>query len=78
MQTNTPSQTQRERVALDDLLSIKELAGLHPTALTVSSLRWYLRHRHENGLARACVPLGKKLLISKSRFESWLTTRLEG
>jgi len=41
----------------------------------VQTLRWQLRQRQENGLAGACVPQGKRTLISKARYEQWLTQR---
>lgn len=62
-------------IPLDDLYSIDALASEFPKLLTVPTLRWQLRHRDTNGLAWACVPLGKKLLISRSRYEAWLATR---
>ena len=67
-----------ESLALDDLHSVDELAAKYPKILSVPTLRWQLRHRQENGLASACVPVGKKLLISKTRYESWLATQAEG
>jgi hypothetical protein len=66
-----------ESLPLEDLHSIDELAAKFPKILSVPTLRWQLRHRKENGLATACVPVGKKLLISKTRYESWLATRSE-
>ena len=62
-------------IALDDLDTVEGLAAAHPKILTVPTLRWQLRHRDENGLAAACVSVGKKLLISRSRYEAWLATR---
>jgi hypothetical protein len=60
---------------LDDLSTVDDLAAKFPSLLTVPTLRWQLRHRDENGLAPACVRVGKKLLISRSRYENWLATR---
>jgi len=62
-------------LALDDLRTVEALSGENPQILTVPTLRWHLRHRHTNGLAPACVRIGKKLLISRSRYETWLATR---
>lgn len=62
-------------VQLDDLRSPEQLAKEHPSVLTVGAVRWQLRHRDTNGMATCCVPLGKKLLISKSRYEGWLATQ---
>ncbi len=63
------------QIALDDLRSIDDMVHEHPKVLTVPTLRWQLRHRDENGLALACVRVGKKLLISKTRYEQWLARR---
>lgn len=38
-------------------------------------LKWQLRHRHENGLALACMKVGKRMLISRTRYESWLAAQ---
>ncbi len=62
-------------VALDDLYAVDQLVSTFPNILTLNLLRWQLRHREENGLAQACVRVGKKLLISKARYEHWLASR---
>ena len=62
-------------IALDDLDTVEDLAARFPRLLTVPTLRWQLRHRDTNGLAPACVSVGKKLLISRTRYEAWLATR---
>lgn len=62
-------------IALDDLDTVEGMAARYPRLLTVPTLRWQLRHRDTNGLAAACVPVGKKLLISRTRYEAWLATR---
>lgn len=62
-------------IALDDLDTVEGLAARFPRLLTVPTLRWQLRHRDSNGLAPACVAVGKKLLISRTRYEAWLATR---
>ncbi len=67
-----------ESLPLEDLHSIDEFAAKFPNILSVPTLRWQLRHRHENGLASACVQVGKRLLISRTRYESWLATKTEG
>ncbi len=63
-------------IPLEDLLNAAELAGVNQH-LNIHALRWQLRFRHSNGLDSACVRIGKKLLISKSRYERWLATRTE-
>lgn len=60
---------------LDDLYTVDELANKYPKILSVLTLRWQLRDREKNGLAPACVRVGKKLLISKTRYEQWLAAR---
>lgn len=67
--------TQNSVIALNDLHTIDELVAQHPKILSAFTLRWQLRHRDENGLAVCCVKIGKKLLISKSRYEQWLASR---
>lgn len=70
MQDTTPA-----ALPLDDLNDIEGLASQYPHILTVATLRWQLRDRAKNGLAPACVRVGKKLLISKTRYEQWLAAR---
>lgn len=70
-----PHQSTTDAVHLADLNTIDGLVAAHPALLSTATLRWQLRHRDTNGLAPACVRLGKKLLISKSRYETWLATR---
>jgi len=60
---------------LDDLHTVEELANKYPRILSTCTLRWQLRDREKNGLAPACVRVGKKLLISKTRYEQWLAAR---
>ena len=60
-------------IRLDDLKTIETLAEENPQFLTVPLLRWQLRHRQQNGLANCCVKVGKRVLISQSRYEQWLS-----
>jgi len=62
-------------ITLDDLYDVEDLAATYPNILSVSTLRWQLRSRDANGLATACLRVGKKLLISKSRYEQWLASQ---
>lgn len=59
-------------VDLDDLFSVEEMASRYPRILSKNTLRYQLRDRTKNGLASACVPIGKKLLISDSGYRRWL------
>ena len=62
-------------IAVDDLRTIAGLIAENPDVLSESMLRWQLRHRFENGLAQYCVPVGRKILISKSGYERWLASQ---
>ena len=73
MQTNQTKQNQPVEVA--DLYTIDGLVAQNPNVLTKAMLRWQLRHRQETGLASCCVRGGKNILISKSRYESWLSSQ---
>lgn len=73
---NTPS-TSPAAIPLDDLYAIEDLPKTNPRVINVTGLRWQLRHRKENGLASACLRIGKRILISKSRYEQWLATQVE-
>lgn len=76
MTTRTaPESAPAGALALDDLHTVEDFAAAHPKLLTVPTLRWQLRHRDSNGLATACVAVGRKLLISRTRYEAWLATR---
>ena len=66
---------QPDSLPLDDLFTIQGLVSKYPAILTEYTLRWQLRDREKNGLAPACVRVGRNLLISKSRYESWLASR---
>lgn len=64
-----------EGIPLEDLYTVQGLAAIKPEFLTPEGLTWQLRNRATNGLAPAVVKVGKKLLISKSRYEQWLATQ---
>lgn len=64
--------------SLDDLYSVGELAAAFPKILSEPTLRWQLRFRDENGLAGACVRIGKKLLIHRPSYEAWLQSQARG
>ena len=64
---------QAPAIPLNDLFAV----NAPPAPLTERMLRWQLRHRKENGLAACCVKLGKKIMISRSRYEQWLAQQAE-
>jgi hypothetical protein len=63
-----------EAISLEDLYTVQDLAAAYPKILTEAALRWQLRFRDTNGLERACVRVGKKLLVHRPRYEHWLAT----
>jgi hypothetical protein len=62
-------------ISIDDLATIPALVAQFPHVLSEATLRWQLRFRDTNGLNAAVVPMGKKLMISKTRYERWLATQ---
>lgn len=73
MQANQTQHNHPLEVA--DLYTIDGLVAQNPNVLTKAMLRWQLRHRQETGLSSCCVRGGKHILISKSRYESWLSSQ---
>ena len=73
MQAKQPQQNHPLEVA--DLYTIDGLVAQNPNVLTKAMLRWQLRHRQETGLSSCCVRGGKNILISKTRYESWLSSQ---
>ncbi len=67
--TNSPA------ISIGDLYDIHKFAEAHSHLLNTTTLRWQLRHRDTNGLASAVVQIGRRLFISKSRYEAWLATQ---
>lgn len=51
-------------------MTVKEASRLFP--FSESSLRYLLFHSHANGLERCLRRIGKKILINRIDFESWL------
>lgn len=60
--------------APNTLLSVQELAARHP-GFTVSSLKWLLFNRKENGLGALVVQSGRKVLIDERKFLAWLAKK---
>lgn len=69
--------THTESIDLGDLRSVEDLAAEHPRVLSVATLRNQLRQREKNGLSGCCVPVGRRLMIIKPRYEAWLASRAE-
>ncbi|MDX9718159.1 MAG: GIY-YIG nuclease family protein [Thauera sp.] len=74
-QQDEEDMTSEHDFSLEDLYTVEGLAAQFPKLISVSTLRWQLRSRHQNGLDSSCVRIGKKLLINKPRYEAWLKSR---
>lgn len=62
-------------IAINDLKTIEGIVNENPDVLNLPLLRWQLRHRQENGMSSCCVRAGKRILISKTRYEIWLASQ---
>ena len=58
-------------MVLERLLTVKQLADASP-AFTEASLRWQIFNSTTNGLDRALVKVGRRVLIDVAEFELWL------
>lgn len=65
------------QIDLNDLFSLQDLVARHPRVLSVATLRHQLRSRDTNGLARAVVQIGKRLFVSESRYQRWISETAE-
>lgn len=72
MQQDTP-----RAFALDDLALPNALAKEYPHLLSPTSMQHLLRRRNENGLSACCVRIGKKIAVSRVKFEQWIASRAE-
>lgn len=70
------SETKDGAIAINDLYTIEGLVETNPEVLNVQLIRWQLRNRHDTGMDQCCIRAGKRVLISKSRYEQWLATRV--
>jgi len=53
------------------LQTVQQFTEAHP-AFTHGGIRWLLFHRQQNGLERAVVQVGRKILIDVDQFFLWL------
>ena len=53
------------------LLTVRQFCQQHP-AFTQGGIRWLLFNREENGLKRAVVQVGRRVLIDVDGFFRWL------
>lgn len=50
----------------------KQLAQDPSLCFTEAMLSYYILHRHKNGLSKAVLKIGRKLVIRKDLFIEWL------
>ncbi|HSD37747.1 MAG TPA: hypothetical protein VLC92_09570 [Rhodocyclaceae bacterium] len=63
----------------NDWYRVEDFAARHPNLFpSVTSLRYQMRSRQTNGLAKAVVRLGRNTLISETKFMAWLEEQAEG
>jgi hypothetical protein len=53
------------------LYTVAQFAQKHP-AFSIGGLRWLLFHRKSNGLERAVLRVGKRVLLDEKLFFNWL------
>ncbi|MFM7469189.1 MAG: hypothetical protein ACKO37_06795 [Vampirovibrionales bacterium] len=58
-------------------LTVKQMAAKHP-AFSEASLRYHIFHERQNGLDKALIRVGKKILIKEDSFLDWLESQQEG
>lgn len=70
--TLTAARTQ-EGAAERRLYTVDQFVQKHP-AFSNGGLRWLLFHREKNGLKRAVLRVGRRVLIDETLFFEWLDT----
>jgi hypothetical protein len=58
-------------VGVPTLLTVQQFSEKHK-GFTLGGLRWLLFHRDTNGLSRAVVRLGRKILLDEEEFFAWV------
>ena len=56
---------------IENLVTVRQLAEVSP-AFTEAGIRWLLFQARSNGLERAIVRVGRRVLIDRVAFENWL------
>jgi hypothetical protein len=59
------------------LLTVQQFCQRHQ-AFTPGGLRWLLFHRETNGLAKAVLKVGRRILLDEDAFFTWLDEHQEG
>jgi hypothetical protein len=52
-------------------MTVRQLTEQYP-AFSMGGIRWLLFHRQENGLDRAVLKVGRRVLIDVDQFFGWL------
>jgi hypothetical protein len=58
-------------------LTVKQMAAKHP-AFSEASLRYHIFNERQNGLDKALIRVGKKILINEDAFWDWLENQRMG
>jgi hypothetical protein len=61
----------RHPISRRRLHTVRQFCQAHP-AFTLGGIRWLLFHRQTNGLERAVVRVGRRILIDEEKFFGWL------
>ena len=64
-------------MTFENLVTVKQLSVSSP-AFSEASLRWMIFCAEQNGLARALVKVGRRVLIDVAEFERWLESQRLG
>ena len=59
---------------LSDIIPVSQFIRLHPTLMSLDRFRFYVRRRHDNGLAESggLVKVGKAHHVKYTEFSQWL------
>jgi len=60
---------------LDDWATLEALVKRYSDKFTEHQVRWALRWRHENGLARHVTRMGRRLYIHVPGFTTWFRSQ---
>lgn len=58
----------------ENLRTLQQLAARNP-AFSENALRWHVFHAKSNGLDRAIVRVGRRVLIDEIEFSRWLESK---
>lgn len=56
---------------MSNLLTVKQFSQKHP-AFSEASLRYHIFNEQQNGLSKAILRLGRKILIKEDAFFEWV------